>query len=261
MAASERRGTITVTIGDRAENHAGMEILGQEAKEGFTCKELRAIGRLLAKRGVKYEILDLKALGNCDDLADAQEASFLIIRNGLDQLTKSHDLAQGMWTELIDQDHDTKFYDRRRKKVLNKQARWNLCITHEPQEPDYEKGQGRVLTFADLPHLNRLRRYLPTFLGVKGQDLVAETNYYYDLKKCGIGFHGDTERKIVIGVRLGQSMNLVYQWYLQSKPVGQRIEVMLDHGDMYIMSEKAVGNDWKKKTIMTLRHAAGKHAG
>ena len=26
---------------------------------------------------------------------------------------------------------------------------------------------------------------------------------------------------------------------------------------MYIMSEKAVGTDWKKKNIYTLRHSAG----
>ena len=28
--------------------------------------------------------------------------------------------------------------------------------------------------------------------------------------------------------------------------------------DMYIMSEKAVGFDWKKKKMLTLRHTAGK---
>jgi hypothetical protein len=32
---------------------------------------------------------------------------------------------------------------------------------------------------------------------------------------------------------------------------------MLNHGDLYVMSEKAVGQDWKRKVIPTLRHAAG----
>jgi hypothetical protein len=32
---------------------------------------------------------------------------------------------------------------------------------------------------------------------------------------------------------------------------------MLNHGDIYIMSDKAVGYDWKKRKIPTLRHAAG----
>jgi hypothetical protein len=33
--------------------------------------------------------------------------------------------------------------------------------------------------------------------------------------------------------------------------------IKLNDGDMYIMSEKAVGTDWKKKNICTLRHSAG----
>lgn len=32
---------------------------------------------------------------------------------------------------------------------------------------------------------------------------------------------------------------------------------MLHYGDLYIMSKKAVGTDWKKKIIPTLRHTAG----
>ena len=52
-------------------------------------------------------------------------------------------------------------------------------------------------------------------------------------------------------------MNLHYQWFLRSKPVGARVIRILNHGDGYIMSEIATGNNWKKKKILTLRHAAG----
>jgi len=31
----------------------------------------------------------------------------------------------------------------------------------------------------------------------------------------------------------------------------------LNHGDMYVMSEKATGWDWKYRSRATLRHAAG----
>jgi len=31
----------------------------------------------------------------------------------------------------------------------------------------------------------------------------------------------------------------------------------LDDGDVYFMSEKAVGYDWKHSSIYSLRHAAG----
>ena len=52
-------------------------------------------------------------------------------------------------------------------------------------------------------------------------------------------------------------MPLFYQWFHRGESIGNRIEVNLKGGDIQIRSEKAVGTDWKKKTIYTLRHAAG----
>ena len=89
------------------------------------------------------------------------------------------------------------------------------------------------------------------------EELNGEANYYYDMSKCGIGYHGDAERKKVIAMRMGQSMPLYYQWFQNSKPVGERIKIELGDGDMYVMSEKAVGTDWLKKKTPTLRHATG----
>lgn len=60
-----------------------------------------------------------------------------------------------------------------------------------------------------------------------------------------------------MAVRLGASLPICYQWFLQSKPVGERIRVDLHGGDMYVMSEYAVGTNWKSRSIYTLRHAAG----
>lgn len=77
------------------------------------------------------------------------------------------------------------------------------------------------------------------------------------MNKCYIGLHGDTERRLVVAFRLGASFPIFYQWYQWSKTVGHTIKFDLNNGDMYIMSDKAVGFDWKKKKIHTLRHAAG----
>jgi hypothetical protein len=52
-------------------------------------------------------------------------------------------------------------------------------------------------------------------------------------------------------------MSLHYQWFYDRKPVGKRIQLELNNGDVYIMSEKATGYDWKKRKIVTLRHGAG----
>lgn len=86
--------------------------------------------------------------------------------------------------------------------------------------------------------------------------MKAEGNYYYDIAKCGIGFHGDSERKKVIALRLGASLPLQYRFY-QGGAVGVRMKLMLHHSDLYIMSEKAAGFDWKNRSIHTLLHAAG----
>ena len=94
--------------------------------------------------------------------------------------------------------------------------------------------------------------------GDKTNKLFAEGNFYYDLKQCGIGFHGDSERKIVIAIRFGDtSIPFHYQWFQQGKPIGNRIKLKLNPGDVYVMSEKAVGTDWKKRIIPSLRHSAG----
>ena len=67
----------------------------------------------------------------------------------------------------------------------------------------------------------------------------------------------EEERRKVIALRMGASMTLYYQWFLRGEPVGPRLAIPLHDGDMYVMSEKAVGTDWKKKVIYTLRHATG----
>ncbi len=52
-------------------------------------------------------------------------------------------------------------------------------------------------------------------------------------------------------------MPLVFQWYLNGATISYKIRIELNHGDIYFMTEKATGNDWKKKLIPTIRHAAG----
>lgn len=86
--------------------------------------------------------------------------------------------------------------------------------------------------------------------------LNGEDNYY-DLSRCGIGYHGDAERKKVFAVRMGATMPLFFQWFQRSAPIGEPIKLVLNDGDMYMMSEKAVGFDWLKKVIPTLRHSSG----
>lgn len=104
---------------------------------------------------------------------------------------------------------------------MNKKARYNLCFSEQAQQPNYEAGKGRIIPWKDVPILALARKQLGVFVK-QGEELLAEGNYYYDVDKCGVKFHGDDERKKVIGLRLahGKCPPLHYQWFLYGKPVG-----------------------------------------
>ena len=112
-------------------------------------------------------------------------------------------------------------------KVLNKNARHNLCFADEAISANYESGQGTVVAFDSIPITKHIRESLPKYFGDKAANKKAEGNYYFDLTKTGIGFHGDGERRDVIGVRSGQDdksgFPIHYQWFYKNKPIGKSI--------------------------------------
>lgn len=95
------------------------------------------------------------------------------------------------------------------------------------------------------------------FVGPKAKKLQCQGNYYTDVSKCGIAYHGDAYRRKVIGVRLGAMIPLHYTWFHKNHSVGQTCKLNLNHGDLFIMSQKAVGTDYRSASKITLRHAAG----
>ena len=52
-------------------------------------------------------------------------------------------------------------------------------------------------------------------------------------------------------------MPMKFGWFYKWKMVGKSYKTIINGGDLYFMSEKAVGSDWKSSSIFTLRHAAG----
>lgn len=240
--------TITITFGDVAENHVGMQKIGEKVEEGFTIAEMERFQQRLKKIGLDVEYYDLSA--NVD--VDCEPASIIVVKNGL-SLFVEDDIA--FFEEERDREWDTKVFMR--GQVKNKLARYNLCYSDFSQEPEFEEGKGRVVNFEDSTGLSTIRTGLGMYLGSKAKMLNAEGNKYYNVDKCGISWHGDFERRIVVAFRLGETMPLCYSWFQRNQPIGEPITIDIEHGDMYIMSSKAVGTDWKKSSIPTLRHAAG----
>lgn len=261
---------ITITYGEVAENHIGQQKIGESSQgnvtSGLIGSQLTEIQRKFQEMGATTELVDLCEYVRGTEIENdpnLKMASVLIIRDGASALLSEIGLSSGdMYSEQFELPKDSKFYSAKHGRVVNKNARHNLCFDDVGQEPDYESKKGTIVPFDDVQCTEYIREKIVELIDspdtkVTDGVLKAEGNYYYNPSKCGIGFHGDAERKIVVAVRLGVSIPLHYQWFFKGNPVGERCKLDLQHGDMYFMSDKAVGNDWKRRIIPTLRHAAG----
>ena len=150
----------------------------------------------------------------------------------------------------------------------------------------------KFTNFAFKGELKKFRTRFAAILGPFGYKFAeqfAELNKYYD-KGRGIGRHGDVERGhgsepgAVNCLKVGYHIPMLFSWYKSTKPVGRTepipvsvteasfpivtfgkkkwttqtmaAAVTLGHGDFYMMSEKAIGKDWKQHDY-ALRHCAG----
>jgi len=272
-----KKSVITVTFGDSGENHVGNQMIGEKVQEGqgFTLEDFQKAKEIVETinpeaivtiHNLKELLIDnigekntteTITIGMLDYLPDA---ALIIIENILSQ-----ELANSIETELNTLTWDTKYWDTRRQKVLNKRARSNLCFDENDQEPDYENGKGRIVSFGRLPNLEKIKTSLGKIFGEKGQHLIGEGNRYPDRTKNGIGFHGDAERLKVVALRLNEAdengdrgtMPICWQWFHRSKPIGKKFTLDIPHGTIYAMSEYTTGFNWRKSSLYTLRHAAG----
>lgn len=258
--------TITLTFGDQAENHVGMQQIGTLGERGFSQEELEMARDWFVRKNVTCQLFNLTDLLPPDVQSDDPNAYILIARGGINALLSEEGVgptddgdntqADAMFREQAALPADTKAFMYGR--VVNKHARYNLCFAKEGQEPNYAEGRGRIVPLSDVPITARAYARLAEVLGPEGGGLAIEGNYYFNPSVCGIGFHGDTERKKVVGMRLGATMPLVYSWFVNGAAVpNTTITFELNHGDLYIMTQKTCGFDWRQKKIPTLRHAAG----
>ncbi len=179
--------TVTITFGDQAENHVGMQKIGELADSGFSIEELMTAKKKFEEAGAECELTDL-TLAAPKDL-DMEHAAILVVRRGVNVLLSSAKAtADEAYKEQIALEYDKKA--RMYGRVVNKHARWNLCFDEQGQEPDYEAGKGRIVAYKDVPLTAHVRNTLPMFLGDKAKNLTGEGNLYYDTKTTGIGFHG-----------------------------------------------------------------------
>lgn len=240
-----------ITFGEVAVLHIGGKEFGECREVGFTVDELR---------NVQIEHPDQTKLVMISDVLPAElrkdnEAAVLLIKDGVRLFGGNPD---ELLAEQQSIEYDTKYWDTRRRKTLNKQARYNIVFGEHGQEHNEDYTHPTVQAYTGVPSLAEIRARLPEVLGPKAKDLNAEGNHYYK-PACGIGFHGDVERKIVICLSLGSATTLRYHWRMpgSSEHTLSPMDIEVEHGDIYVMSERAVGGNWRKRSQVRVVHAAG----
>ena len=119
--------TVTLTFGDCAENHVGMQQIGERSEVGFNIEELKNAQQKFEAKGCATELVDLVEQLPASKRQDAERAWVLIVRGGIGAIVDPDDLKR----EQKKLTPDTKFYHARQKKVMNKHARYNLCFAPE----------------------------------------------------------------------------------------------------------------------------------
>lgn len=254
-----------ITFGEVAILHIGGKEYGKgRLDHGFSTQELKKIAE--NNNNAEYVSISDKLP---EKLRKENEAGILIFRSTLKKQNNSNNKkftislnkkeADKLYLEQETINYDKKYWDNRRKKTLNKRARYNIVFGKEKKNNSNDYKQCSVIAFNDLKYLKKFRKRLKLILGSKSRKLNAEGNKYFH-KDSGIGFHGDAERKIVICLSLGKSTILRYHWRLpgSSDHTLEPTDITLNHGDVYIMSEKATGYDWKLRSKVRVVHGAGK---
>lgn len=251
------KNRFAITFGEVAIHHIGSTEIGNKLTNGYSTNELLEISQKLHEKNIDNKLIKLSDFLP-KELQKENDASVLLIKNGVKYLLKDENAANNLYNEQLSITYDQKYFDTRRQKTLNKRARYNIVFGDNEVKASDDYKKFSIKSFSDLKYLKKVRKKLSKKFGSKAKNLNAEGNKYFE-EKSGIGFHGDSERRIVICVSLGKSTTLRYRWRLSgsSKNVYNPIDLKLDHGDIYIMSKKATGYDWRKRSQVRVVHAAG----
>lgn len=260
------------TFSTAVEGNVGAQIIKNDtAKNGLT----RALSKedlhtIQSKLG--GDIIQLNQVEYADDFTGAkeQDAWVLHVPQGIEKLAKlsgveiEDNIDELLFQEMNSVTHDSTYLNTRKNKVEQKRARHNFNVADHSQDPCIEKGINTLHNFKDMPHLNSVRNGISALakeLDIPTIDqLYAEANVYMD-KTCGIRYHGDNERKDspVIGVNMGEPRIIMWRSFYKHRFHGEEIRIDLQPGDVYIMSEHALGIGWQRNTHkeVIFRHRAG----
>jgi hypothetical protein len=248
-----------LTLGEQSEIRPGTIRIGNGfASRGFTVDDLTEFKERLGERArlvMLHDFLEIESERN----KWSNQAALLIIKDGINLLMNEEHYATKMYQEQQKVRYDRKYFDTiYRQDTVDSKARYNIMLADEGCQHSEDYKQPTVIAYDSVPLFKGFRNKLPDFFGERARNLNCEGNQYFEAKS-GINFHGDAERKKVLCASLGRTMTLAFVWRVPGgkKLCSKAMKFRLEHGDIYIMSEKTTGFDWQHSGKYHLVHAAG----
>lgn len=220
-------------------------------KLGFSIAELQKVQKEFEKKGFTCELIDLNiVLPPAHVIVDTPKARVLIIRQGVRDFGTGSD-ADGILQKLKTLPWDDRVWFKH--KPVKNPMRHHLRFG----EVEYNSDEGHVVALKSIPDIVRIRQTLNEMYSYRGVEFDVEGDRFYNPETCGREPWGDQDRRFVVGVQLGAMMKMAFTWYYHESPFSQPVVIELQHGDIFMLSDKAVGHDVNRKAIATLRRTCG----
>ena len=198
-------------------------------------------------------------------LTEASEACALLIKGGIQRLSKNPLAAGRLFQEQLDLPYEGKFFDKGR--TFTRRSYKTLKFGQTEVGPSGDFAQPTVVSFNSVPQLQQFLGHLDMF-----QDNLSSAQgieYFVSRREqaadggmmgCAsrLGWHGDSQRRI-LSMCLGHPGILKFAWRLPGTSANlpkSHTEIFLDHGDVYLLSEKATGSNWKKRSLLRVVHTS-----
>ena len=128
--------TFTITFGDQAENHKGMQKIGELSEEGFDKKDLLKIKKWFTVAGAKCKIIHVNDYLETNDdfeLDSVEDAYILIVKKGLNYILEDKGNSYGFYNEQneLDKDKFALMYGRKVQKKVD--GTYVLEMNHKKQ--------------------------------------------------------------------------------------------------------------------------------
>ena len=204
--------TISVILSDvvNSVSNFGKQILGQSSKYELTFEDLNSSLHKWKEIDCETELIKLHDYLPGDiEVTDDMMAYILIIRNGINNMLPNKK-QEHPYSNLLFKEQDTLTLNT---SIVNKdnkcESKYNMIFGTQDQISQLNNNNNYIHKWNKIPLLEKFNNKLKHFLNKKIENLKVETNYYHDIEKCGLKYHGNTNnRNIQINLQLGASMNL-----------------------------------------------------